>query len=47
MVERLADRLVSWIPLYGTFKAFFLVMFLLSPGAVSYPSSSSYFSNQA
>ncbi|GAA5871075.1 hypothetical protein JCM16303_001681 [Sporobolomyces ruberrimus] len=35
MVERLADRLVGWVPLYGTFKAFFLVMFLLSRGAGS------------
>ncbi|GAA5901972.1 uncharacterized protein JCM6883_000454 [Sporobolomyces salmoneus] len=35
LLEKLADGLVSWIPLYGTFKAFVLVMLLLSRGAGS------------
>ncbi|GAA5955431.1 hypothetical protein JCM3765_006775 [Sporobolomyces pararoseus] len=35
MAEQLGDRLISWIPFYGTLKAFLLLMLLVSRGAGS------------
>ncbi|GAA5984785.1 hypothetical protein JCM5350_004238 [Sporobolomyces pararoseus] len=35
MVEQLCDRLISWIPFYGTFKTLLLLMLLVSRGAGS------------